>query len=969
MDKDELKEKFPNLKPLSGAPPLFRVNGCGVSLVGRRDYDKETRTYVKTYCIFLIFIPVIPICAYRVSDASGGWYFIGREPLSGLMKAWNMLLLLAVAGGLGFSAWQAHIESPEYRAGQMMHRAADAESAGNFVSAAGTYVTIANGNTSHATQARENFQKLVVAQVGSIPPADFVLLVSSVPSIRLGSSETSKIYELAMTRIKGLMESQPRDALKMADAIRPLSSKPAEFAPFRESILERIIAKDPKDVGAASELAILYEGRKQPEKCRELLEPVADKLGSTEGARILGEIYAREDKTEEAFKLLSPYAEGRLNVLHDAEKAYGIAIQNCQNSSLAGLRAGRGPASFYSEYDRLSKDKQQALVDNYLENDIKNSADVKNKQEALVKAAEIVPVALDLGIVRLRRAQAMSDAGERRKELEAAEKLFLAIRGVAGQTDEYRLFYGQVSYWLGKHDEGKKLFDELLASKQRSDQILLSVASVMREVGGETDARALVEEAYNKTPDQNKKYQAAGIRAAMHTDLDDDIKWLKLANPEEPYTAADLNHALGEKAIRDGDKPGAANFLRKSMGQFAALPKTTVSLNNGALASFTLFQVTRERADFQKGLEMMEGALALSPSDSVLLHNISYNLIQDALIGVIGDEIDLKALDLDAGTHLLSMLYVDEASREKCMQRLASQPSYARAMAILNRLLVLSPRKPDIYQGLLRMYSMTRDLEKIKELQKRLTGIPLDQENNVRQLESYTTKRDAQDQQEMDVYRKKLEKLVVDLKENKKAFPIAADHLSESLIGDHVFGRASDYNRAVSLAEQAHAAAATPYTRSQLIEALHARASEAMAKGDTEYSALETKYRRTMSPTNLLAWHLLKEGKRRDTILQNADVQRSLELLKEDGRLLPKHRDAWKWVFLNAADPAEAARIAEQIKSDLSRCIRELDLVLYPVNSSVALNAYFARIAENDEPGGRKILDEFIARGTPLPGK
>lgn len=969
MDHSDIKEKFPKLKPMSGAPPLFRLNGCGVSLVGRRDYDKETKSYVKTYCIFFAFIPVIPICAYRVADARGGWYFLGREPLSSLMKGYNMLLLVAVAAGFGFSAWQAHIESPEYRAAQTMSAAADDVSAGKFVAAAQLYISVANGRTSQAAQARTNFKTLVESQIGALPLKEAVTLLHLVPSIGLDPGNSAKIYELGMARIKTLMESQPRDALILADAIRPLSPKPADFAPFRESILERINAKDPKDVDAASELAIIFEGRKQTDKCREVLAPVADKLGSTEGARILGEIYAREDKTEDAFKLLSPYAEGRLSRLHDAEKQYNAAIENCQRCSLANLNAGRGPASFYTQYDKLSKDKQDALVDKYLQDEIKNSHDVKAKQDALIQAAEIVSVALDLGIVRLRRAQGMSDAGERRKELEAAEKLFLAIRGVAGKSDEYRLFYGQVSYWLGKHDEGKKLFDDLLASKGRSYEILLAVADVLREVGAGSEARALVEEAYNKAADQHKKHEAAASRAAMRIDMDDDIKWLKLSNVEDPHIAASLNHALGEKAIRDGDKTAAAGFLRTSLNQFAGLPKSPATLNNGALASFSLFEATRERADFQKGLEMMEGALALQPSDSTLLGNFSHHLIADAVTGAIGNDIDLKALDIDAGTQLLTALYTDEASREKCMQRLTAQPSYAKGLSVLNRLLVLSPRDSRIYRSLLSLFSLTRELDKIREIQQRVKGVALDQEQNVRQLESYAGKRDEQEQKDLEIGRKKFEKLVAETSGNKKSFSIVSGALSAWITSENLYGHAIDYDKAVSLAQQGYAADATPYSRNLYVGSLFARASQAIAKADSDYSALDAKLRRSLSASQLLSYCVIKEGKLRDTIVQNPDVKRALELLKEEGQLLPRRRGAWEWPFFRLTDPEEAARVAEKVKSELSRCTLELEQVLYPVSSSVAMDAYFSRVAENDEPGGRKILDEFAARGTPLPGK
>lgn len=44
-----------------------------------------------------IFVPVLALRAYRVADAEHGWYFIGREPLSGFARMWNVLVLAAVA--------------------------------------------------------------------------------------------------------------------------------------------------------------------------------------------------------------------------------------------------------------------------------------------------------------------------------------------------------------------------------------------------------------------------------------------------------------------------------------------------------------------------------------------------------------------------------------------------------------------------------------------------------------------------------------------------------------------------------------------------------------------------------------------------------------------------------------------------------------------------------------------------------
>ncbi len=93
-----LQKKFPNLHPMGKAPSLVTINGVGGGLYGKRDYDRETNTYVSTYCFCILFIPMIAIRAFRVCKAeNGGWYFIGEEPLSNFAKIWNRIAL-CIAG-------------------------------------------------------------------------------------------------------------------------------------------------------------------------------------------------------------------------------------------------------------------------------------------------------------------------------------------------------------------------------------------------------------------------------------------------------------------------------------------------------------------------------------------------------------------------------------------------------------------------------------------------------------------------------------------------------------------------------------------------------------------------------------------------------------------------------------------------------------------------------------------------------
>jgi hypothetical protein len=93
-------------------PALYRINGCGTSVYGKRDVDPKTATYVKTLVVTFAFVPVFCLAAYRVADAPGsagvfawrdGWYFLERVPLSREAVFFNgavsaLLAVLVVAG-------------------------------------------------------------------------------------------------------------------------------------------------------------------------------------------------------------------------------------------------------------------------------------------------------------------------------------------------------------------------------------------------------------------------------------------------------------------------------------------------------------------------------------------------------------------------------------------------------------------------------------------------------------------------------------------------------------------------------------------------------------------------------------------------------------------------------------------------------------------------------------------------------
>src|SRR5208283_3737252 len=79
------------------SPSLRTINGVGTTFVGRRDYDRQTNTYVTNHWFVILFLPIIPIASYRVSDAGGNSYHIyGCVPLSPFLKKYRWGVLAAV---------------------------------------------------------------------------------------------------------------------------------------------------------------------------------------------------------------------------------------------------------------------------------------------------------------------------------------------------------------------------------------------------------------------------------------------------------------------------------------------------------------------------------------------------------------------------------------------------------------------------------------------------------------------------------------------------------------------------------------------------------------------------------------------------------------------------------------------------------------------------------------------------------
>lgn len=116
LDKEYMCKRFPEMRWVESVPPMNMFNGFGFNLLGARDRDPQTNTFVTTVYLCVLFIPVFAFGSYRVAEISdrtaylivghvsnSSWRFYGRVPMSWFLKSWNLLVFTAVVGFVIFT--------------------------------------------------------------------------------------------------------------------------------------------------------------------------------------------------------------------------------------------------------------------------------------------------------------------------------------------------------------------------------------------------------------------------------------------------------------------------------------------------------------------------------------------------------------------------------------------------------------------------------------------------------------------------------------------------------------------------------------------------------------------------------------------------------------------------------------------------------------------------------------------------
>lgn len=107
----ELKAPRP-LGPDDKMPTLSRFNGIGAGFYGRRDPWPDG-SYATTHCVSVLWIPLVPLSAWRVRDDGGGYQVFAREQLSTFARVMRWAVPSAIALAIAVYAVVAFVGSPE----------------------------------------------------------------------------------------------------------------------------------------------------------------------------------------------------------------------------------------------------------------------------------------------------------------------------------------------------------------------------------------------------------------------------------------------------------------------------------------------------------------------------------------------------------------------------------------------------------------------------------------------------------------------------------------------------------------------------------------------------------------------------------------------------------------------------------------------------------------------------------------
>ncbi len=951
-------------------PTMWTLNGCGTMLYGRRDVDPTNQSYVKTLFFTLVFFPVFAISAYRVIDAPGrGWYFQGKTRLSGLARNWNYLMLTAIATFAGVVSWQSHINSPTYLAQQKLEQAAALEAKGVTSAAAKLYIRLLKEDPPEAegAEARQKLLQLICDRGKELSAEDQQSLLRNGYKLITDRTPRNRILATGMEWVQLQREQgNPCTALELFEFVATKDKAQAENVALREAILRECTASGRGQLHHVDALALILEAKGDTAGLEALLVPRAGNLKASESARILGDIYFGKGELSKAEAVLTPYVNSKLEAFRKAEEGYKGACDRADKAALRRLRNGEAGDSWYDLYDRSNEQKKQAMVDQYIGAAMRRDRGVTKALAALEQEAKIVPFVMDLAVAKLQLARDKESPTDRETTLKEAEGLFLAIQGVAGEDESFRIALGQVKYWLGKSEEGKELFDQVLAQGERRPGLLSTVAEVMRQVGREEEARRLAEEAYEKG-NKEEKFAAASMRAVLFRDTDDRIYWLERADTDSPSIRASLLSAKANKAEAEGKLGEAEKSLVEADRLYQSMVVDSASLNNRALVQMQLFALTGATKYLDSHITMLEQSETLNPTHTVIKYNLASAYPGRIASRLIADRIDYRLLHASPELGHLALLVTSQTEEDKLLASPTVSEDIRKLREEGEKLQMLAPESTTGFSTALFLCSYLNDVDYCHRLTAALAGFKGEpkREDTAQEKALYRADALAANGKRLAVLRETLEK------DGGTASPMTQAllrcEIADLLESGFGLGAEADGEEIVRLANEAYTIHPSLYTETALRNAHCFVALQSLVKQNTHAAGAWQKLRDAVDTEDACLWLLSSDTSCRQALLADPHFRQMAELYRTAAARGPREQGARGWLALSAIRSPLAEQVAKTVENDeYSTLLNEAYLRLSPHGASVQMYRVWQAQATNHADEAKQFLDEARKNGIDL---
>ena len=963
LDRDHSGTVFDKMKPVNKPPSMHTVNGLGTTVYGRRAFDRETQTYVKTHVVCILFIPVLALGSYRVKDCeTGGWYFLGKVPLSGLAKAYNYLVLAAFLGLSATVWWEAHTSSPEYIAEKEFAHALELQQQGKIQDAAKAYIKMVNEQSYNKEKA-----------INALKPLCKNLMDKAVTSAEIQAAtgiihKVNRVHKNTYPNLDETLKNKAMEfgakkdhvsALEVLKLYLPLKPDDEKMTAMKVYLLRQILEKDIANHKVAIELADSLDKEGKFDEAVKVLKGRDKYIVNTSAAAILGKFYYKNGDLPKALELLQPYIETQIKEMSDLEVRYNNLYSSEYNNTADTIARGMnvvGRDFTKDEIAKIQKSTEMLLAKN---------DNLERVRQALIKKTEIVPVALDLGAARLSRAQSMPPGDLRKNELMEVEKQFLAIRNFAGNSDDYKYFLGQVYYWLGKDKEAALVFSELEKNNAQNGNVLLSMCRVLREVGEVDEARRISEKLFNTANDKLMKNEAALFRALVYKDKDDEIEWLKKCPEQNDSVLVHLNDALGRKAQDDGQEAEAEKYFRKVIDAYSKMTKNSSVYNNMGLVYQRLYQISNKIEDFQKGANMLNQAVQMEPDNSILLNNTSDSLGRLALLNALEGKSDPK-LYLYGLSEISSFMY-DNQWEKKAFEKNYKGRDYQKSLELRDKAVLLSPKNISLLINTISYHGDDENITKLTELENRLKTMQIDLEPLIKNYkEAYSPESLKED---LELTAKALEKRKAwlakpEVQKDKLAKAVAEVNMLNSMLSLYYnYGQKVDLQAIEKAAEELTKAKPCHGTRDLLDDVLVYELIEELANKDPEFRTLQGKCRNSIRPWSALLYYLTKKPAKA-ALLKGSQFLEKVIASKKRYNSNYSTESLQDWAFFNIFEKDYASKIKAHILSKkYIEMIHSMNLKTTPYSPGVVLMKYWLETMKGNKQQAEAALAEGLKYG------